>query len=53
MVASWDESQLEEMGQFQPAGPLYSMDCSEGSVQHLHLPHCEIDTGEVNLEFNM
>ncbi|KAB5576853.1 hypothetical protein PHYPO_G00203290 [Pangasianodon hypophthalmus] len=49
-VVSWDNSQLQGTGQFQPAGPLYSIKCSEGSVLYLHLPHCEIHTDKNQIE---
>ncbi|KAK3520979.1 hypothetical protein QTP86_034349, partial [Hemibagrus guttatus] len=49
-VESWDNSQLQGMGQFKPAGPLYNIDCSEDSILYLHLPHCEIHTGKNKLE---
>ncbi|XP_058239092.1 uncharacterized protein LOC131348292 [Hemibagrus wyckioides] len=48
-IVSWDSCSLEGLGQQQPAGPLYSIACLEGSIRHLHLPHCEICTDEVNL----
>ncbi|XP_046701193.1 uncharacterized protein LOC124382901 isoform X3 [Silurus meridionalis] len=44
-VESWDNSQLQGMGQFQPAGPLYNIKCSEDSVHYMHFPHCEIYDG--------
>ncbi|XP_072526251.1 uncharacterized protein [Salminus brasiliensis] len=43
-IDSWDTSLLDSLGQMQPAGPLYNINCFEGSVSHLHLPHCEILT---------
>ncbi|XP_060776914.1 NACHT, LRR and PYD domains-containing protein 3-like isoform X6 [Neoarius graeffei] len=43
-VVSWDNGQLQGLGQFQPAGPLYNINCSEGSILYLHFPHCEIQT---------
>ncbi|KAG7331387.1 hypothetical protein KOW79_005356 [Hemibagrus wyckioides] len=49
-VESWDNSQLQGMGQFKPAGPLYNIDCSEDSILYLHLPHCEIHTDKNKLE---
>ncbi|MCJ8732332.1 hypothetical protein PDJAM_G00210010 [Pangasius djambal] len=49
-VVSWNNSQLQGMGQFQPAGPLYNIQCSEGSVLYLHLPHCEIHTDKNQIE---
>ncbi|XP_062873650.1 NACHT, LRR and PYD domains-containing protein 1a-like [Trichomycterus rosablanca] len=41
-MVSWDNSFLEGLCQMQPAGPLYSIDCFEGSISRLHLPHCQI-----------
>ncbi|XP_060785444.1 uncharacterized protein LOC132891662 isoform X2 [Neoarius graeffei] len=43
-IVPWDNSLLQGMDQFHPAGPLYNIDCSKGSILHLHLPHCEIHT---------
>ncbi|XP_053340950.1 uncharacterized protein LOC128511926 [Clarias gariepinus] len=40
-IASWNRFQLDALGQKQPAGPLYSIKCLEGSIHLLHLPHCE------------
>ncbi|XP_067308705.1 NACHT, LRR and PYD domains-containing protein 1 homolog [Pseudorasbora parva] len=41
-TVSWDPRLLDGLGQMQPAGPLYNIDCSAGSVSRLHFPHCEI-----------
>ncbi|XP_060776913.1 NACHT, LRR and PYD domains-containing protein 3-like isoform X5 [Neoarius graeffei] len=49
-VVSWDNGQLQGLGQFQPAGPLYNINCSEGSILYLHFPHCEIQTGNIYKE---
>ncbi|KAM9486593.1 uncharacterized protein Hap1MRO34_006569 [Clarias gariepinus] len=49
-VVPWDNSQLQGMGQFQPAGPLYNIKCSEDSIVYLHLPHCEIHTDNNRIE---
>ncbi|KAF5900846.1 NACHT, LRR and PYD domains-containing protein 1b allele 2-like, partial [Clarias magur] len=38
---SWDSCPLDGLGQTEPAGPLYNIDCHEGSIQSLHIPHCE------------
>ncbi|KAI5612504.1 caspase recruitment domain-containing protein 8 isoform X8 [Silurus asotus] len=46
-IVSWGSVQLDGMGQMQPAGPLYNIDCSKGSMCKLHLPHCEINSGKV------
>ncbi|KAI5607689.1 caspase recruitment domain-containing protein 8 isoform X8, partial [Silurus asotus] len=46
-IVSWGSVQLDNMGQMQPAGPLYNIHCSEGSMCKLHLPHCEINSGKV------
>lgn len=46
-VVSWGMGQLDGVGQMQPAGPLYNIDCTEGLICKLHLPHCEIDPGEI------
>ncbi|KAF5896563.1 GTPase IMAP family member 8-like, partial [Clarias magur] len=40
-IVSWNRSNLDGLGQKQPAGPLYSIKCLEGSIHLLHLPHCE------------
>ncbi|XP_047665387.1 uncharacterized protein LOC125140310 isoform X2 [Tachysurus fulvidraco] len=48
-IESWDSCYLDGLGHLQPAGPLYSIACHEGSIRHLHLPHCEICTDEVKL----
>ncbi|KAI4903193.1 hypothetical protein NFI96_007944 [Prochilodus magdalenae] len=57
-IDSWDaRCPLDGLGQMQPAGPLYSIDCVDGSLSHLHLPHCEIqndhstETMEAGAEF--
>ncbi|XP_053352823.1 MORC family CW-type zinc finger protein 3-like [Clarias gariepinus] len=49
-VVPWDKSQLQVMGQFQPAGPLYNIKCSKDSILHLHIPHCEIATDNNQIE---
>ncbi|XP_051728915.1 NACHT, LRR and PYD domains-containing protein 1b allele 2-like [Ctenopharyngodon idella] len=41
-TVSWDPRLLDGLGQIQPAGPLYNIDCFHGSISRLHLPHCEI-----------
>ncbi|XP_036436877.1 uncharacterized protein LOC118815050 [Colossoma macropomum] len=38
----WDTRLLDGLGQMEPAGPLYNIDCIDGLISHLHLPHCEI-----------
>ncbi|XP_047433411.1 NACHT, LRR and PYD domains-containing protein 12-like [Mugil cephalus] len=38
-IIQWDEDLLNSAGKT-PAGPLFSISCSEGSVSQLHLPHC-------------
>ncbi|XP_060719444.1 uncharacterized protein LOC132841194 isoform X2 [Tachysurus vachellii] len=48
-IVSWDSGYLDGLRQLQPAGPFYSISCHEGSIRHLHLPHCEICTDEVKL----
>ncbi|XP_072531193.1 NACHT, LRR and PYD domains-containing protein 1-like [Salminus brasiliensis] len=40
-ILSWDTHLLNSLGQMQPAGPLYDINC-KGSISHLHLLHCEI-----------
>ncbi|XP_062872241.1 uncharacterized protein LOC134333981 isoform X2 [Trichomycterus rosablanca] len=42
-VANWESSHLDGIGEMQPAGPLYNIECFKGSIYHLHLPHCETD----------
>ncbi|KAI5627228.1 NACHT, LRR and PYD domains-containing protein 1b allele 2 [Silurus asotus] len=49
-IVSWGSVQLDGMGQMQPAGPLYNIDCSKGSVCKLHLPHCEINSDKIQTE---
>ncbi|XP_036417908.1 uncharacterized protein LOC118801650 [Colossoma macropomum] len=41
-IDSWGTHLLDGISQMKPAGPLYSIDCFEVSISHLHLPHCEI-----------
>ncbi|XP_052388463.1 uncharacterized protein LOC127934932 isoform X1 [Carassius gibelio] len=41
-TVSWDSG----LGQVQPAGPLYNIECSAGSVSHLHFQHCVIFSEE-------
>ncbi len=45
-VVSWDPRLLDGLGQMQPAGPLYNIDCFNGSLSGLHFPHCEILSGK-------
>ncbi|XP_039550696.1 NACHT, LRR and PYD domains-containing protein 1 homolog isoform X1 [Pimephales promelas] len=45
-TVSWDPRVLDGLGQIQPAGPLYDIDCFHGSVSQLHCPHCEIFSEE-------
>ncbi|CAM4588725.1 unnamed protein product [Leuciscus chuanchicus] len=45
-TVSWDPRVLDGLGQMQPAGPLYNIDCFHGSISQLHLPHCEIFSEE-------
>ncbi|KAK1788382.1 hypothetical protein P4O66_015988 [Electrophorus voltai] len=49
-IVSWDTRLLDGLGHMQPAGPLYEIDCCEGSVSHLHLPHCEVTSEEHQVE---
>uniref|UniRef100_A0A8B9KK58 CARD domain-containing protein n=1 Tax=Astyanax mexicanus TaxID=7994 RepID=A0A8B9KK58_ASTMX len=44
-IVSWDARLLDGLGQMQPAGPLYDIDC-KGLISHLYLPHCEILSDE-------
>ncbi|KAM9440547.1 NACHT, LRR and PYD domains-containing protein 1b allele 2-like [Clarias gariepinus] len=43
-IVSWDNCPLDGLGQKEPAGPLYSINCHEGLIKYLHLPHCETRT---------
>ncbi|KAM9431926.1 uncharacterized protein Hap1MRO34_002927 [Clarias gariepinus] len=43
-VLSWENSQLELISQFKPAGPLYEITSLQSSNFDLLLPHCEINT---------
>ncbi|XP_016408561.1 uncharacterized protein LOC107740602 isoform X2 [Sinocyclocheilus rhinocerous] len=46
-TVSWDSHLLEHLGRvMQPAGPLYDINCFNGSISGLHLPHCEIFSEE-------
>ncbi|KAL1247754.1 hypothetical protein QQF64_023130 [Cirrhinus molitorella] len=46
-VVSWDPRLLVGFDQqMKPAGPLYNIDCFNGSFSRLHLPHCEIFSEE-------
>ncbi|XP_050985109.1 guanylate-binding protein 1 isoform X2 [Labeo rohita] len=45
-IDSWDPRLLDGLGQMQPAGPLYNIDCFNGSISGLHFPHCEIFSEE-------
>ncbi len=44
-VVSWDSGLLDGLGQMRPTGHLYNIDCFNGSISELHLPHCEILSG--------
>ncbi|XP_045546160.1 uncharacterized protein isoform X2 [Salmo salar] len=44
-TVQWDDSLLHSTGRT-PAGPLFSIECPQGSVRQLHLPHCEISSGK-------
>ncbi|KAM9437594.1 uncharacterized protein ACWYII_015456 isoform 2-T3 [Salvelinus alpinus] len=44
-TVQWDDSLLHSTGRT-PAGPLFSIECPQGSVRQLHLPHCEIPSGK-------
>ncbi|XP_026098985.1 uncharacterized protein LOC113070042 isoform X2 [Carassius auratus] len=41
-IVSWDSG----LGQVRPAGPLYNIECSAGSVSQLHFQHCVIFSEE-------
>lgn len=47
-IVSWDGCVSDGL-QKDSAGPLYSIECLEGSIRHLHLPHCETCTDVVKL----
>ncbi|KAI4891865.1 hypothetical protein NFI96_005956 [Prochilodus magdalenae] len=47
-IDSWDIPKLDGLGQMKPGGPLYNVECFEGSISHLHFPHCEILYGIPN-----
>eukprot|EP00067_Danio_rerio_P048336 XP_021334239.1 caspase recruitment domain-containing protein 8 isoform X2 [Danio rerio] len=49
-VVSWDPRLLDGLGQIQPVGPLYDIDCFNGSISRLHLPHCEIFSEGDNMD---
>ncbi|KAG7314433.1 hypothetical protein KOW79_021736 [Hemibagrus wyckioides] len=48
-IVSWDSRDLDGFHHMEPAGPLYSIECHEGSIRRLHLPHCETRTDVVTL----
>ncbi|XP_053474113.1 uncharacterized protein LOC128603594 [Ictalurus furcatus] len=48
-IVSWDHRFFGGLHQMEFAGPLYSIDCWEDSIRHLHLPHCEIRKDVVKL----
>ncbi|KAG7314432.1 hypothetical protein KOW79_021735 [Hemibagrus wyckioides] len=48
-IVSWDSSVLDGLRHMEPAGPLYSIECHNGSIRRLHLPHCETRTDVVKL----
>ncbi|XP_049332417.1 uncharacterized protein LOC107197941 isoform X6 [Astyanax mexicanus] len=48
-IDSWDTNVLDGLGQMKPAGPLYDIDCFEGSINYLYFPHCEILTDQAEL----
>ncbi|XP_053340954.1 uncharacterized protein LOC128511932 [Clarias gariepinus] len=48
-IVSWDSCPLDGLGQEEPAGPLYSINCQKGSIRKLHLPHCETRKDDVKL----
>uniref|UniRef100_A0AAY5EBC7 CARD domain-containing protein n=1 Tax=Electrophorus electricus TaxID=8005 RepID=A0AAY5EBC7_ELEEL len=52
-IVSWDTHLLDGLGHMQPAGPLYEINCCEGSVSHLHLPHCETVYEENQMELTV
>lgn len=49
-VVPWDNHVLAGLHHMDPAGPLYSIDCLEGSISYLHLPHCEVHWGKLTYE---
>ncbi|KAA0718723.1 NACHT, LRR and PYD domains-containing protein 3 [Triplophysa tibetana] len=49
-MVPWDPCRLDALIQMEPAGPLYDINCSKGSVSQLHLPHCEILTESVYVD---
>lgn len=44
-VPNWQSSHLDAIGEMQPAGPMYTINCFKGLIHHVHLPHCETDIG--------
>uniref|UniRef100_A0A3B1JAP4 FIIND domain-containing protein n=1 Tax=Astyanax mexicanus TaxID=7994 RepID=A0A3B1JAP4_ASTMX len=48
-IDSWDTNVLDGLGQMKSAGPLYDIDCFEGSINYLYFPHCEILTDQAEL----
>uniref|UniRef100_A0A3B3V2N1 FIIND domain-containing protein n=1 Tax=Poecilia latipinna TaxID=48699 RepID=A0A3B3V2N1_9TELE len=47
----WPESLLH-LSSKTPAGMLFNIQCSEGAINQLHLPHCETKEGKDTLCFN-
>ncbi|KAK1803663.1 hypothetical protein P4O66_021067 [Electrophorus voltai] len=41
-IVSWDTHPMDGLAHMQPIGPLYDINCIQGLVSHLYLPHCEI-----------
>lgn len=44
-TVQWDETILQSAARV-AAGPLFSIQCPEGAVRQLQLPHCETKEGE-------
>ncbi|KAM9440548.1 NACHT, LRR and PYD domains-containing protein 1b allele 3-like [Clarias gariepinus] len=48
-TVSWNSYPLDGLGQKEPAGPLYSIDCHKGLIKYLHLPHSKTSELEMNV----
>ncbi|XP_048867715.1 NACHT, LRR and PYD domains-containing protein 1-like [Brienomyrus brachyistius] len=45
---SWEKAP-KTPGSWSPAGPLFGVECPQGTLKELHLPHCEMSCADGNL----
>nr|XP_023660202.1 NACHT, LRR and PYD domains-containing protein 1b allele 5-like [Paramormyrops kingsleyae] len=45
---SWEKAP-KTPGSWSPAGPLFNIECPQGTLKELHLPHCEMSSADENL----